>query len=293
MPRRLTGGRLTLKRWQLNSYNKLITNLFNHEIYPIFTRSPGKQPSSFSSSNSSTFCIMDSANLTASGVDMSMSTKLQTNFTQYRPELEILWVLLTYSQFLPDKARYASPKLARVRGFPHIPMVTHILASLTLVLRYHTRYAITRVWPHPELLDLVLLATFSLTSWVLQAARSTMSYCSSPRRTGFQAAIIIQSVLFAASWIQGRDPTLFRASIKLLNWFASYRFVAQWITRIDPTLKPNFIMQQSAIVILSAVFATWEADVPGGAAGFLVLVAALMVVERTIAEAIYPSVSHA
>ncbi|CAN8103910.1 unnamed protein product [Discula destructiva] len=183
--------------------------------------------------------------------------------------------------------RYSSAKVARARKYPYFPTIVHIFTGPMLVLRYHARYAATCEWPRPESADVVLLASFCVTSFLLEAARSALEYVSPVWRTGFHAAIFIQPAIFSVSWIRGGDPALFRASIKMLNWFASFRLLMPLLTRIDPNLKKNFVLQSSTNVLLSGVFAMWEAGVPAGVPAFLGLVAVLIIVERAIAEAIY------
>lgn len=156
-----------------------------------------------------------------------------------------------------------------------------------LVLRYHARFAATRTWPQPDVSDLVLFTVFNLTSFILEASRSSQHYNTPAGRTGFQAVILIQTVVFGASWLQRRDPALFRVSIKIMNWFASFRILSQWAERISPGLKRDLSLKWSTTVVLSATFAMWEAGVPGGVPVFLGLTAFFMVMERAIAEVIH------
>lgn len=234
---------------------------------------------------------MNSTNLTAdhlhANVEMPTLSYLLENFTLYRPELELLWVLLTFAPFLPTTMRYTSGKFTRARRYPYIPLFIHIVTGPMLVLRYHARYVATRAWPKPELSDLALFAAFNLTSFLLEAARSGQSYYTPAGRSGFQAAILIQTLVIGASWLRGRDPALFRASVKLFNWFASFRAFSRWAGRINPSLEKDYDLKWSTTIVLSGTFAMWEAGVPAGVPGFLGLVAVLMVVERAVAEMIH------
>lgn len=221
------------------------------------------------------------------GVNMSTLPYLQGKLSLYRPELELLWVLLTYAPFLQETMRYTSGKFSRARKFPYITLLTHIVTAPMLVLRYHARFAALRIWPRPELTDLALFAVFNLTSFMLEAHRSSQHYSTPTRRTGFQAVILIQASVFAASWFRERDAALFRASIKLLNWFASYRIFSRLAGHIEPSLQKDFALKSSTTVIVSGAFAMWEAGVPGGLPVFFGLAAMFMVAERAIAESIY------
>lgn len=217
----------------------------------------------------------------------TLQGSLRATLSLYRPELEILWVLLTYAPYIPPSMAYTSRKLSRARNYPYIPLLVHILIAPMLVLRYHARYAATRTWPPPDVPDLVLFTVFNLTSFILEASRSSQHYNGPAGRTGFQAVILIQTVAFSTSWLQGRDPTLFRASIKIMNWFASFRILLQWAEKISPGLKKDYPLKWSSTVVLSANFAMWEAGVPGGVPVFLGLTALFMVLERTVAEVIH------
>lgn len=218
---------------------------------------------------------------------MSTLPNLQATLSLYRPELEILWVLLTYAPFIPPSMAYTSRRTSQARKYPYIILLVHILIGPMLVLRYHARYAATRTWPQPDLTDLVLFSAFNLTSFILEASRSSQHYNTPAGRTGFQAVILIQTVVFSASWLQTRDPTLFRVSIKIMNWFASFRALSQWAEWISPGLKNDYSLKWSTTVVVSATFAMWEAGVPGGVPLFLGLSALFMVLERAVAEVIH------
>lgn len=199
----------------------------------------------------------------------------------------MLWVLLTYAPFIPPSMAYTSRITSQARKYPYIILLVHILIGPMLVLRYHARYAATRTWPQPDLSDLVLFSVFNLTSFVLEAYRSNQHYNTPAGRTGFQAVILIQTVVFGASWFQGRDSALFRASIKAMNWFASFRALSQWAGWISPGLKKDYSLKWSTTVVLSATFAMWEAGIPGGVPLLLGLTALFMVLERAVAEVVH------
>lgn len=196
-------------------------------------------------------------------------------------------MLLTYAPFIPPSMAYTSRRTSQARKYPYIILLVHILIGPMLVLRYHARYAATRTWPEPDLSDLVLFTVFNLTSFILEASRSSQQYNTPAGRTGFQAVIFIQTVVFGTSWLQGKDPALFRASIKLINWFASFRVLSQWAEWISPELKKDYSLKWSTTVVVSATFAMWEAGVPGGVPFFLGLTALFMVSERAVAEVIH------
>lgn len=224
----------------------------------------------------------------AADMKTSALSSLQSASTRFRPELEMLWVILTYSPFLAKTAQFTSPKFTRARVYPYIPIMLHILSGPLLVLRYHARFAAQRVWPRPELIDLVLFSVFSVSSFLLQAYRSKTPYSTPAIRTGFQVAILIQTVVFAASWVQGGDATLFRAAVKFMNWFASFRMLERALGKIDPRLAQMKLYAQKfeLTTILSACFAMWEAGIPGGVPIFLGLVAVFMIAERAVAETV-------
>lgn len=218
---------------------------------------------------------------------MSTPSCFQMNFTLNRPELELLWVLLTYAPFLFGTLRFTSGKYTRARGYPYIPLLIHIVTGPMLVLRYHARYTATHVWPRPDLPDLALFAAFDLTSFILAASKSSQTYKIPAGRTGFQAATLIQTVAFGASWLHpGGDAALFRASVKFFNWFASFRTLSRWVGQISPELRKDYALKNATTVILSGTFAMWESGIPAGVPGFLGLVAVLIVVERAVAETI-------
>lgn len=209
----------------------------------------------------------------------------------YRPELEFAWVILSYSPFLLSTFSYTSPKVARARVYPYLPLVVHIFTALMIVLRYHARFAALRVWPRPDAVDLALFASFSLSSFVVEAYRSSRSLATI--RSGFQAAILLQAVVFGASWARGGDPALFRAAVKLFNWFGSFRAVFQFLHRIDPRLAPvkSFAARYEVTMLASGPFAAWEAGVPAGVPIFFGLITAFMVLNRKVAEILSGSVS--
>lgn len=211
---------------------------------------------------------------------------------RFRPELELLWVLLSYSPFLVKTFQFTSSKFARARAYPHAPLVVHIFSGPMLVLRYHARYAAQRAWPRPEAADLLLFSAFSLSSFLLEARRSRAPHATPTVRAGFQSAVLIQAVLFGTSWARGGDPAPFRAVVKFMNWFASFRATAALAGLVDPRLAAPgcFALRMELTMLASGCFAVWEAGVPAGVPAFLGLVAGFMVVERAVAEAVWRSV---
>ncbi|KAJ0125314.1 hypothetical protein J7T55_006659 [Diaporthe amygdali] len=211
---------------------------------------------------------------------------LQSGLSRYRPELETLFVLAMYSPFLVQTFSYSSPKLTRARGFPYLPMIAHIFSGPLYVLRYHARYAALRVWPKPDPTDLVLFSLFNLSSFLLEVRRSRSSYSTAIIRSGFQAAILMHAVVFAASWLRGQDPVLFRASVKFLNWFAWFRITERTLPVIDPRLRKmaNFGTKFELTSALSASLAVWEAGVPAGVPVILGMIATTVMCERVLAK---------
>lgn len=204
--------------------------------------------------------------------------------SRYRPELELLWVLLSWSPFLARSYSYASPKVTRVSAYPYPSMLAHIFVAPLYVLRWHARYAALRVWPKPELLDLVLFSAFWLTSASLEWARNRVGPRYPVGRAGFQVAIMMHGVFFAAAWWGGRDPALFRATVKFFNWFASFRGARLLLARVDPKLMANYHASSSMIATTSACFALWEAGVPNAIPVFLVSVVALATAKQALAK---------
>lgn len=206
--------------------------------------------------------------------------------SRYRPELETLFVLVMYSPFLVQTFSYSSPKLTRARGYPYLPMLAHIFAGPLFVLRYHARYAALRVWPKPDSTDLVLFSLFNISSFLLEVRRSKSSYTTAVIRAGFQAAILMHAVVFAASWLGGHDAALFRASVKFLNWFAWFRMVEKALPVMDPRLlqMKHYATKFELTMVLSASLAVWEAGVPAGVPVIMGLLVIFLLGERTIAK---------
>lgn len=213
---------------------------------------------------------------------------------RFRPELELLWVLLSYAPFLGMTARFTSPKFARARSYPYPPLVLHIATGPLLVLRYHARYAAQRAWPRPDAADALLFAAFSLSSLLLQARRSRTPYSTPAIRAGFQASVLLQAALFGLAVLPrgvgggGGDPALFRAAVKYTNWFASFRATYGLLGVVDPRLAGvrSFAQRFEVATVVSGCFAVWEAGVPAGVPVFLGLVAGLIVMERAVAETV-------
>lgn len=206
--------------------------------------------------------------------------------SRYRPELETLFVLVMYSPFLVQTFSYSSAKLTRARGYPYLPMLAHIFVGPLYVLRYHARYAALRVWPKPDATDLVLFALFNVSSFLLELRRSRSPYSTAIIRSGFQSAIVMHAVVFAASWFGGKDATLFRTSVKFLNWFAWFRLTEKSLPVIDPRLgqMKNFATKFELTMILSASVAVWEAGVPAGVPIVAGMLSAFVLGERLLAK---------
>lgn len=208
--------------------------------------------------------------------------------SSYGPELEFAWAILIISPFLvnPWTFKYTSPKVARARNYPHLPLLVHIFTSVMIVLRYHARFAALRVRPRPDSVDLVLFSVFILSSFVVEAHRSAKQVPTV--RSGFQAGILIQAMAFAASWAKGGDPALFRAAVKYFNWFGSFRTTSALLGSgsIDPRLAgmKNFALRYEVVMLVSGSFAVWEAGVPAGVPMFFGVAAALMILERAVAD---------
>lgn len=216
------------------------------------------------------------------------SSSLAHLLVRFRPELELLWVLLSYAPFLGMTARFTSPKFARARSYPYPPLVLHIATGPLLVLRYHARYAAQRAWPRPEAADVLLFAAFAVSSLLLQAHRSRTPYSTPAIRTGFQASVLLQAALFGLALLRGGDPVLFRAAVKYTNWFASFRATYGLLGVVDPRLAGVrcFAQRFEVATVVSGCFAVWEAGVPAGVPVFLGLVAGLIILERAVAETI-------
>lgn len=221
--------------------------------------------------------------------NIMIMSSLSSFVTRYRPELELLWTLTICTPFLARTYSYLSPTITRARSYPYPSMLLHILLPPLIILRYHARYAATRTWPQPDFTDLVLFTLFNASSFLLEVSRSPSSYTTPPIRTGFHAAVLIHAALFFSSWLSGRDAGLFRAAVKLLNWFASFRAAEKLLPKIDARLSEvkSFATRFEMTMLLSGCWGMWEAGVPGGVPWFLGAIAGFMVLERGVAEAVY------
>lgn len=204
--------------------------------------------------------------------------------SRYRPELDLLWVLVTYAPFLAQTYTYTSTKHTRARNYPYVVMMGHIFIAPLYVLRWHARYAALRVWPKPELLDLVLFTTFWISSVGLEFSQVKKGPAEPLFRAGFQVAIAIHGACFAAAWLGGRDPTMFRATVKTFNWFASFRGAMRLLRLVDPRLQKDYKSLMSLTILTSGSYAFWEAGVPSAAPAFLLGVGALVLVKRALVE---------
>lgn len=206
--------------------------------------------------------------------------------SRYRPELETLFVLAMYSPFLVQTFSFSSAKLSRARGYPYLPMLVHIFMGPLYVLRYHARYAALRSWPKPDTTDLVLFTLFNVSSFFLELRRSRSPYSTAVIRSGFQAAILMHGVIFAVSWLGGKDAALFRSSVKFINWFAWFRLTERALPVLDPRLGQvkNFATKLELTMVLSASLAVWEAGVPGGLPLIVGMVSTVLLGERVLAK---------
>ncbi|POS73539.1 hypothetical protein DHEL01_v208069 [Diaporthe helianthi] len=206
--------------------------------------------------------------------------------SKYRPELETLFVLALYSPFLVQTFSYSSAKLSRARGYPYLPILLHIFVGPMYILRYHARYAALRVWPEPEITDLVLFVLFNLSSFVIELYRSKSEYATAVIRSTFQGAILIHTGIFAASWYGNRDAGLFRASVKFLNWFGWFRLVQKSLPMLDPRLgqMKNFATRFELALVSSTSLAVWEAGVPAGVPVITATIVTLVLGERALAR---------
>lgn len=206
--------------------------------------------------------------------------------TRYRPELETLFVLVMYSPFLVQTFSYSSAKLTRARGYPYLPMLAHIFAGPLYVLRYHARYAALRTWPKPDTTDLVLFSLFNASSFLLELRRSRSAYSTAVIRSGFQSAILMHSIVFAASWYGGKDAALFRASVKFLNWFGWFRLTEKALPVFDSRLgqMKHYATKFELTMVISAGLAVWEAGVPAGPPVVVGMLAVFMLGERLLAK---------
>lgn len=206
--------------------------------------------------------------------------------SRYRPELETIFVLVLYSPFLAQTFSYSSAKQTRARGYPYIPMLVHIFVGPLYVLRYHARYAALRVWPKPDSTDLVLFALFNVSSFLLELHRSRSPSSTAVIRSGFQGAILLHAIVFAASWYGGKDAGLFRASVKFLNWFGWFRLVEKSLPLFDPRLgqMKNTATRFELTMVLSASLAVWEAGVPAGLPVIVGMLATFVFGERALAK---------
>lgn len=114
-------------------------------------------------------------------------------------------------------------------------------------------------------------------------------------RAGFEVAIMMHGICFAAAWVPwgsggggGRDPVLFRAAVKFINWFASFRSAGYLIAWVDPRLAKgsSIFVRNEVNMIASGSFAMWESGIPAGVPIFLLSIAVLVIVKRTLAKVI-------
>ena len=202
---------------------------------------------------------------------------------RYRPEAEILFCIAMYTPFLAQTFAYSSPKRARARNYPYLTLLVHAICGFSLVVRYHARYVALRVWPEPDNVDLAVFSVFALTSFYLQVWRSKGQ--GPAYRAGFQASILMHPAVFAASWLMGQDPALFRVAIKFIDWFSWFRFTVDLLPVIDSRLKlmKNFGTRLELTCILSGSVAVYQSGYPSGILLLFGLISATMIMERAIA----------
>lgn len=219
---------------------------------------------------------------------------LMSFLNRYRPELDMLWVVLTYSPFLVPTYEYLSTRKTRFRKYPHPAMLAHILVAPLYILRWHARYAALRAWPQPEVLDLVLFAAFWASSVGIELSRTVGKGRGGLQvpllRAGFQVAVALHGLCFAAAWygvpglVPSRDPAMFRATVKFFNWFASFRLAARLVGRLDPELAKSPAAMTSLAMMMSASYALWEAGLPNAVPVFMAGTGLLVLAKRTLAE---------
>lgn len=225
-----------------------------------------------------------------------------TIVNRYRPELDILWVLLTYSPFLYQTYSYISSRKTRAHQYPYPAMLGHIFVAPLYILRWHARYAALRVWPKPEPFDLVLFATFWLSSLSLELSRVKQGRDIPLVRAGFQVAIAMHGICFAMAWTSSSSSSSFlpggglngqnqqaaalwfRATVKYFNWFASFRGGGRLLARLDPKLMKNPVAAVSMTMVTTGSYALWEAGIPNAVPVFLLSMAALVLGKRALAE---------
>lgn len=223
------------------------------------------------------------SNGTAPSIDPP-SSHMQSVMEQYRPELEIAWVLLIFGPWLASAARFQSRKHAVARGFSYRTLLAHITAALLLVIRYHARFAATRTWPQPQLTDAVLFTIIAISTFLVEKRSAKRQ--RPIERIGFQVAVVVQSATFVAAWVLDRDAALFRAAVKFLNWFAWVRYFLVALPMVDARLgeAKNYRTRWDVAVSGSGCLIMWESGIPGGVPIFLGLILVVFAVERVLAR---------
>ncbi|ROW06895.1 hypothetical protein VMCG_04195 [Cytospora schulzeri] len=226
----------------------------------------------------------------AEGLQIYGLPYLQSALTRYRPEADILFCIALYSPLLAQTFAYSSPKFTRARGYTYLTVVVHVLSSLPLVIRYHARHAILRVWPSPDTTDLALFAASILTSFRIEARRAGNQRAA--YRASFHAGFLMFLGVFAASWVRGRDPGLFRVTVTLFNWFAWFRWAVRMLPVVDPRFRrvKDFGVRMEVGLLLSLSLALSLAGYPYGVPLQLGLTSIFMLAERAIAKVLssYP-----
>ncbi|PSR80255.1 hypothetical protein BD289DRAFT_490938 [Coniella lustricola] len=215
---------------------------------------------------------------------VDLTTGFQSVVEQYRPELEIAWVLLIFGPWLASAARFRSRKHAVSRGFSYRTLAVHISAALLLVIRYHARFAATRVWPQPELTDAALFTAIAISTFLVEKRSAKRQ--RPIERIGFQVAVVVQSATFIAAWALDRDAALFRAAVKFLNWFAWVRYFLVALPMIDSRLgmARHYRTRWDVAVSGSGCLIMWESGIPSGLPIFLTLILIVFAAERSLAR---------
>lgn len=201
----------------------------------------------------------------------------------YSPELECAFRLALFAPFLGKTFSLTRPKQARIRRFPYLPMVVHVLSAPLQFVRYYGTYIRSRESPIPDYVDLLFSGLFILTSALLITSRARRH--SNITRTVFQATILQHAAIFVLGywWSNAR---LFGLSVKFLNLFSWFRAVHRVLPRLLPMRfrgPGKYIACYDAAIVVGTFVSLWEVGYPAGSGIFAGLVALLIWVERSLA----------
>ncbi|CZT10016.1 uncharacterized protein RAG0_14638 [Rhynchosporium agropyri] len=199
------------------------------------------------------------------------------------PELEFAFRLALFAPFLGKTFRLVRPKQTRIRKFPYLPLVIHILCAPAQFLRYYGSYIQTRNLPVPDRLDLLFSGLFSLTSFILICMRAQRH--SNITRTVFQTTITQHGVPFILGYYWG-DARLFGLSVRFMSLFSWFRVVHRVLPRLLPVRfkgPGKYVVTYDAAIVVGTFISLWEVGYPAGAGIFAGSVACLMWLERLLA----------